>query len=144
MAGKRKAAIIRQFKNELKARLHYQKRIDELEQTIMSIEAKLEVHSPSLSNIHYSQESHDAKLANMVTHKEAFERELEMLKAQADKVDSKLALMNPTVVFHLRNVYLGNYTLEEAGNRMGLSRHQFRDLVDDEIYKAHSLNSPFK
>lgn len=141
MAGKRKSAIIRQFKNELKARLNYQKRIDELEQIISLLDAKFEVHSPTLSDIHYSQESRDAKLANYITRKKMYEYELELLKAQADKVDSKLATMNPTVVFHLRNVYLGRYTLEEAGSRMGLSRHQFRDLVDDEIYKAHSLNS---
>lgn len=139
MASKRKQAIIRQFKNELKARLDYQSRIRALEDKITLLEAKLTVHSPSLSNVHYSQESRDAKLAEYVTRKEKYTAELELLQSQADKVDEKLALMSPEVVFHMKNVYLGKYTLEEAGRRMHLTKMQFRDLIDDEILKAHSL-----
>ena len=137
--SRKKQAILRQFKNELKARLDYQNRIDELEKKIMMLDAQFEVHSPSLSDIHYSQESRDAKLAAHVTRKKKYEDELEILKAQAEKVDAILDRMNPTVVFHLRNVYKGHYTLEEAGTRMGLSRPQFRRLVDSEILKAHDF-----
>lgn len=137
--SRKKQAIPRQFKNELKARLDYQNRIDELERKILVLDAQFEVHSPSLSDIHYSQETRDARLAAHVTRKKKYEDELEMLKAQAEKVDAILARMNPTVVFHLRNVYKGHYTLEEAGARMGLSRPQFKRLVDSEIIKAHDF-----
>lgn len=139
MPSKKKQVIVRQFKNELKARLDYQKRIKELEDKITLLDAQFAVHSPALSDIHYSQESRDARLANYVTRKQKYQDELDLLNAQAEKVDGKLAMMNPTVVFHLRNVFLGNYTLEEAGNRMHMTKEQFKWLVNDEILKAHSL-----
>ena len=139
MASKKKNIVIRQFKNELKARLDYQTRITELENKILLLEAKLAVHSPSLSNIHYSQETRDAKLAEYVTRKQKYADELESLQKQAEKVDAKLALMDQEVVFHLKNVFLGKYTLEEAGRRMHLTKAQFRSWVDREILKAHDL-----
>ena len=139
MASKKKRALIRQFKNELKARLEYQTRITELENKILLLEAKLTVHSPALTDVHYSQETRDAKLAEYVTRKDRYVKELDALQAQAEKVDSKLALMDQEVVFHLRNVYLGKYTMEEAGRRTHLTEMQFRSWVDREILKAHDL-----
>ena len=139
MASKKKRALIRQFKNELKARLEYQTRITELENRIVLLESKLAVHSPALTDIHYSKDSRDAQLAEYVTRKQRYTDELEALQAQADKVDSKLALMDQEVVHHLKNVYLGKYTMEEAGRRMHLTEMQFRSWVDREILKAHDL-----
>ena len=134
--NKKKHAMVRQFKNELKARLDYQTRITELENKIMLLDAQFEVKSPSLSDIHYSQESRDARLAAYITRKKKYEDELNLLQKQAEKVDEIASRMNPTVYTHLRNVYKGHYTLEEAGSRMGLSRTQFKLLVDEEIRKA--------
>lgn len=134
--NKKKHAIVRQFKNELKARLDYQTRITELENKILLLDAQFEVKSPSLSDIHYSQESRDARLAAYITRKKKYEDELNLLQKQAEKVDEIASRMNPTVYTHLRNVYKGHYTLEEAGSRMGLSRTQFKLLVDEEIRKA--------
>lgn len=134
--NKKKHAMIRQFKNELKARLDYQTRITELENKILLLDAQFEVKSPSLSDIHYSQESRDARLAAYITRKKKYEDELNLLQKQAEKVDEIASRMNPTVYTHLRNVYKGHYTLEEAGSRMGLSRTQFKLLVDEEIRKA--------
>lgn len=134
--NKKKHAMVRQFKNELKARLDYQTRITELENKIMLLDAQFEVKSPSLSDIHYSQESRDARLAAYITRKKKYEDELNLLQKQAEKVDEIASRMNPTVYTHLRNVYKGHYTLEEAGSRMGLSRAQFKLLVDEEIRKA--------
>ena len=134
--NKKKLAMVRQFKNELKARLDYQTRITELENKILLLDAQFEVKSPSLSDIHYSQESRDARLAAYITRKKKYEDELNLLQKQAEKVDEIASRMNPTVYTHLRNVYKGHYTLEEAGSRMGLSRTQFKLLVDEEIRKA--------
>lgn len=134
--NKKKHAMVRQFKNELKARLDYQTRITELENKILLLDAKFEVKSPSLSDIHYSQESRDARLSAYITRKKKYEDELDLLQKQAEKVDEIASRMNPTVYTHLRNVYKGHYTLEEAGSRMGLSRTQFKLLVDEEIRKA--------
>jgi septation ring formation regulator EzrA len=134
--NKKKHAMVRQFKNELKARLDYQTRITELENKILLLDAQFEVKSPSLSDIHYSQESRDARLAAYITRKKKYEDELNLLQKQAEKVDEIASRMNPTVYTHLRNVYKGHYTLEEAGSRMGLSRTQFKLLVDEEIRKA--------
>ena len=134
--NKKKHAMVRQFKNELKARLDYQTRITELENKILLLDAQFEVKSPSLSDIHYSQESRDARLAAYITRKKKYEDELNLLQKQAEKVDEIASRMNPTVYTHLRNVYKGHYTLEEAGSRMGLSRAQFKLLVDEEIRKA--------
>jgi len=134
--NKKKHAMVRQFKNELKARLDYQTRITELENKILLLDAQFEVKSPSLSDIHYSQESRDARLATYITRKKKYEDELNLLQKQAEKVDEIASRMNPTVYTHLRNVYKGHYTLEEAGSRMGLSRTQFKLLVDEEIRKA--------
>lgn len=134
--NKKKHAMVRQFKNELKARLDYQTRITELENKILLLDAQFEVKSPALSDIHYSQESRDARLAAYITRKKKYEDELNLLQKQAEKVDEIASRMNPTVYTHLRNVYKGHYTLEEAGSRMGLSRAQFKLLVDEEIRKA--------
>ena len=134
--NKKKHAMVRQFKNELKARLDYQTRITELENKILLLDAQFEVKSPSMSDIHYSQESRDARLAAYITRKKKYEDELTLLQKQAEKVDEIASRMNPTVYTHLRNVYKGHYTLEEAGSRMGLSRAQFKLLVDEEIRKA--------
>lgn len=134
--NKKKHAMVRQFKNELKARLDYQTRITELENKILLLDAQFEVKSPSLSDIHYSQESRDARLAAYITRKKKYEDELDLLQKQAEKVDEIASRMNPTVYTHLRNVYKGHYTLEEAGSRMGLSRTQFKLLVNEEIRKA--------
>lgn len=134
--NKKKHAMVRQFKNELKARLDYQTRITELENKILLLDAQFEVKSPSLSDIRYSQESRDARLAAYITRKKKYEDELNLLQKQAEKVDEIASRMNPTVYTHLRNVYKGHYTLEEAGSRMGLSRTQFKLLVDEEIRKA--------
>lgn len=134
--NKKKHAMVRQFKNELKARLDYQTRITELENKILLLDAQFEVKSPALSDIHYSQESRDARLAAYITRKKKYEDELNLLQKQAEKVDEIASRMNPTVYTHLRNVYKGHYTLEEAGSRMGLSRTQFKLLVDEEIRKA--------
>jgi septation ring formation regulator EzrA len=134
--NKKKHAMVRQFKNELKARLDYQTRITELENKILLLDAQFEVKSPALSDIRYSQESRDARLAAYITRKKKYEDELNILQKQAEKVDEIASRMNPTVYTHLRNVYKGHYTLEEAGSRMGLSRAQFKLLVDEEIRKA--------
>lgn len=134
--NKKKLAMVRQFKNELKARLDYQTRITELENKILLLDAQFEVKSPALSDIHYSQESRDARLAAYITRKKKYEDELDLLQKQAEKVDEIASRMNPTVYTHLRNVYKGHYTLEEAGSRMGLSRTQFKLLVNEEIRKA--------
>jgi septation ring formation regulator EzrA len=134
--NKKKHAMVRQFKNELKARLDYQTRITELENKILLLDAQFEVKSPALSDIHYTQESRDARLAAYITRKKKYEDELNLLQKQAEKVDEIASRMNPTVYTHLRNVYKGHYTLEEAGSRMGLSRTQFKLLVDEEIRKA--------
>jgi hypothetical protein len=134
--NKKKHAMVRQFKNELKARLDYQTRITKLENKILLLDAQFEVKSPSLSDIHYSQESRDARLAAYITRRKKYEDELNILQKQAEKVDEIASRMNPTVYTHLRNVYKGHYTLEEAGSRMGLSRAQFKLLVDEEIRKA--------
>lgn len=134
--NKKKHAMVRQFKNELKARLDYQTRITELENKILLLDAQFEVKSPALSDIHYSQESRDARLAAYITRKKKYEDELDLLQKQAEKVDEIASRMNPTVYTHLRNVYKGHYTLEEAGSRMGLSRTQFKLLVNEEIRKA--------
>jgi septation ring formation regulator EzrA len=134
--NKKKHAMVRQFKNELKARLDYQTRITELENKILLLDAQFEVKSPALSDIRYSQESRDARLAAYITRKKKYEDELSLLQKQAEKVDEIASRMNPTVYTHLRNVYKGHYTLEEAGSRMGLSRAQFKLLVDEEIRKA--------
>ena len=134
--NKKKHAMVRQFKNELKARLDYQTRITELENKILLLDAQFEVKSPALSDIHYSQESRDARLAAYITRKKKYEDELNLLQKQAEKVDEIASRMSPTVYTHLRNVYKGHYTLEEAGSRMGLSRTQFKLLVDEEIRKA--------
>ena len=134
--NKKKLAMVRQFKNELKARLDYQTRMTELENKIMLLDAQFEVKSPSLSDVHYSQESRDARLAAYIARKKKYEDELNLLQKQAEKVDEIASRMNPTVYTHLRNVYKGHYTLEEAGSRMGLSRAQFKLLVDEEIRKA--------
>lgn len=112
--------------------------MDYLKQKLAELETKFEAHSPVLNDIKVqSQETRDMKLAEYIQKKERLESELDTLERQAAKVDKIAELMDETVLYHWQNVLKGKYTLEAAGNRMGLSRDAFKTRLADEIVKAH-------
>lgn len=136
--SKAKDSLVRQFKNEYRARIEYQNRMDYLREKLAELEAKFQPHSPMLGGVRVtSQETRDMQLAEYTQKKAKLEKELDTLERQAAKVDKIAELMDETVLYHWQNVLKGKYTLEAAGNRMGLSRDAFKTRLADEIIKAH-------
>lgn len=136
--SKRKQTLIKQFKYELRASLEYQKRINYLEERLEVLEGKLSVHSPRLDGIPGSTpKSHDERLAEFIEKKTKIEKELSLLREQAAKVNTIVKFMDQEVAKHLINVYKGDYSIEEAGVRMHLTRMQMRHLIDSEIIRAY-------
>ena len=135
--SKRKQTLIKQFKYELRASLEYQKRINYLKERLELLEDKLSVHSPRLDGIPGTSKSHDERLAEYIEKKSKIEGELSLLNEQAAKVSAIVKLMDQEVANHLISVYRGDYSIEEAGVRMHLTRRQMRYLIDSEILKAY-------
>lgn len=85
--SKRKQSLVRQFKNEYRARIEYEKRMYYLQNKIAELDAQFEPHSPSTGEQIRSSKTHDQRLAEYADKRSRMSEELQLLEAQAKKVD---------------------------------------------------------
>lgn len=139
MPSKKRQSLVRQFKNEYRARLEYEKRIYYLQNKIIELDNQFEAHSPRLGGEQvHSNKTHDQRLAEYTTKRARMAEELDTLEKQARKVDRIIEQMDPTLLKHFENIVRGRYTQEIAAEYMGISRMMFRERLDNDIYKAHN------
>ena len=139
MPSKKKMSLVRQFKAEYRARIEYERRMLYLQNKLIELDNQFEAHSPMLGGERVqSNKTHDQRLAEYTVKRARIAEELDVLEAQARKVDRITEQMNPELLRHFENITRGKYTQETAADYMGISRMKFRDRLDDDILKAHN------
>ena len=139
MPSKKKMSLVRQFKAEYRARIEYERRMLYLQNKLIELDNQFEAHSPMLGGERVqSNKTHDQRLAEYTVKRARIAEELDVLEAQARKVDRITEQMNPELLKHFENITRGKYTQETAADYMGISRMKFRDRLDDDILKAHN------
>jgi hypothetical protein len=128
--------LVSWFKGELRSYCKDKYRVRQLEKKIELLESRFNVHSPNLDGVPVTPTDHDQRLAEYITEKEKYERELSVIREKRKTVERILDLIDDDVRKAMIDVYSGNRSAVYWSYAMHLSLRGFYNRVDLAIAKA--------
>lgn len=124
------------FKGELRSYYNNKPAVIQLRQKVILLNAKFSKHSPSLTGIHYYTAPHDSKLAHYIDEKSYYERDLQAMETQAQRVENILSNMSVKMQNIIQSVYSGKCNMAAVAYDEHYTERQMKNIVDHAILDA--------
>lgn len=136
------AKKVKFFKNQLQSYLVQNETRKSYEDKLQLINRSMELHSTQFGSVHYNSVESDTKLANWITKKAEYEKELENLDYITQRVEKILSYMQAWMAKDLIKIYTGKTNYQRISDDIGYPVTSVKKMFDMNIlYAIHEYEN---
>ena len=128
--------MVNWFKAELRSYYGSKSRVRHIESKIRQLEARFNVRSPDLSGLKGTPVSNDERLAEYITEKAKYEKELAIHEQRQQFVEEVLSKIPESTRNEIIAIYSSHQNINAFALRSGYSSVWYQELINRAIFNA--------